>query len=433
MPDYRVAIIGGGVLGASMAYFLSARSEPGSIALLEAEPEFASHTSGRNTGKVHAPFLYDPSKKRTFARAAYLGYDMWRDYARSKGALFKEDGVMEVATDDRSVDRLRKYMEWGEANGLGKDEMTFMDSGEAKAFEPNVRCESAVYCRRDASVDYRQLTNELVLDAGAMGCDVMPSSRARKISATDSGYRIRTDSADFEAGFVVNAAGGNAVDIAHSMGEARKFTDVHFRGEYWEAPPMYRHLTKHSVYSVPKRPEYPFLDPHWIIRADGRREVGPNAVPVFGPHSYGIGDNLRSMLPKIAESVPTGARKIFFDRDFVSMALSELGSSISKRSMIDRVRKFLPDVNPSYFTRRGTSGIRSSLVDSDGKFVPDTLTIYGDSSLHVLNYNSPGATGALPMAAMLTESIAEKYGVLDKLRPSKSMWGTDKICDLMGV
>ncbi|MDQ5876643.1 MAG: FAD-dependent oxidoreductase, partial [Thermoproteota archaeon] len=69
--DFKVAIIGGGVLGVSIAYFLSAHARnPGSVALLEQEKNIAQHSSSRNTGKVHAPFLYDPVKKKTFAKAA---------------------------------------------------------------------------------------------------------------------------------------------------------------------------------------------------------------------------------------------------------------------------------------------------------------------------------------------------------------------------
>ena len=47
------------------------------------------------------------------------------------------------------------------------------------------------------------------------------------------------------------------------------YTDLHFRGEYWQAPPQYQHMTKRSIYSIPKYPEYPFLDPHWIVRVEG--------------------------------------------------------------------------------------------------------------------------------------------------------------------
>ncbi len=34
--------------------------------------------------------------------------------------------------------------------------------------------------------------------------------------------------------FLINAAGGQAIDIAHNIGIAKNLTDVHFRGEYWK-------------------------------------------------------------------------------------------------------------------------------------------------------------------------------------------------------
>ncbi|MDQ5859599.1 MAG: FAD-dependent oxidoreductase, partial [Thermoproteota archaeon] len=98
--DFKVAIIGGGVLGVSIAYFLSAHAKnPESVVLLEQEKNIAQHSSSRNTGKVHAPFLYDPVKKKTFAKAAALGYEMWQKYSSFKRMQFKHDGVLEVALD----------------------------------------------------------------------------------------------------------------------------------------------------------------------------------------------------------------------------------------------------------------------------------------------------------------------------------------------
>ncbi len=120
------------------------------------------------------------------------------------------------------------------------------------------------------------------------------------------------------------------MDIAHSIGLATEYTDLHFRGEYWQAPEEFHDLTKMSIYSVPKYPEYPFLDPHWIVRVDGRREIGPNAVPVFSPYAYNWNTNLRYFIPKLFESYSRkGVRKILFDSRFLSLASIELKSSLS--------------------------------------------------------------------------------------------------------
>ena len=70
-------------------------------------------------------------------------------------------------------------------------------------------------------------------------------------------------------------------------------------------------------------------------------------------------------------------------------------SSLSRTTMINRVKEFLPGIKPSLFVTRGTAGIRSLLVDSDGNFMPDMVEIRNEKSLHILNYNSPGVYGCL--------------------------------------
>ena len=433
--DFKVAIIGGGVLGVSIAYFLSAHAKnPESVVLLEQEKNIAQHSSSRNTGKVHAPFLYDPVKKKTFAKAAALGYEMWQKYSSFKRMQFKHDGVLEVALDDKGLDRLYKYLEWGIANGLTKNELQLLDKNEVTKTEPNVRCVSAIYCSKDASVNYGAFTIGLLEDIQSFGSNLLLGHKVQRISSYGQGlYSIITNQRkEIRAEYLVNVAGGNSMDIAKMMGVAKGYTDIHFRGEYWQAPPEYHNLTKLSIYSVPKHPEYPFLDPHWIVRADNICEVGPNAVPVFGPYAYNWRTNLANMLPKIMESSQTGARKIFFDRQFLSLVSTELKSSLSKTMMINRVREFLPPLRPSAFTQRGTAGIRSSVVDKNGRFIPDTLILERDSSLHVLNYNSPGATGALPMAANIASKII-RAGIVQTSERARSLWDAHTIADRMKV
>ena len=429
--DCKVAVIGGGVLGTSTAYFLSGHTKnPESIVLIEQEENIAQHTSSRNTGKVHAPFLYDPAKKKTFAKAASLGYEMWEKYSNQKGLPFKRDGVLEVALDDKGISRLEKYMDWGEENGLNKKELQLLNKNEVAKIEPNVRCASAIYCSKDASVEYGALALALLQDIQSFGCKLLLGHRAIKISYSKGTYSITTNQGiKVGAEYLVNTAGGSSMDIAHAMGVAEGYTDMHFRGEYWQAPSQYNDLTRLSIYSVPRHPEYPFLDPHWILRANGRCEVGPNAVPVFGPYAYTWRKNLADMLPKIIETSKTGARKMVFDKQFLSLASSELKSSLSKTAMINRVREFLPKIRPSIFTQRGTAGIRSSVIDKTGRFVPDTLVIDHDSSFHVLNYNSPGATGALPMAAKIADRVMESGDLsIDKPR---TLWDATAIAERM--
>ena len=404
--SFDVIIIGGGILGTSISYFLSFLNKSKKIAVIEQAHNVAFHTSGRNTGKVHAPYLYNPEKKKLFAKSAFQGYEMWEVYAKLKKLPFKKDGVIEVALDEKGINVLEKYLKWGKQNGLEDKDIELLNKEELKKIEPEIKCESALCVYKDASTDYSILTNSIMKDSKENGTTFLLDTRVTKIRKEKDGWTI-TLNGDHEiyAKFLINAAGGEAVDIAHDIGVAKKFTDVHFRGEYWKVPKEYNNLTKSSVYSVPEFPDYPFLDPHWILRVDGSCEIGPNAVPVFSPYGYNKSENIKEFIPKMLEMLGSGARKAIFDKQFQELAMNEIQSSMSKTAMVDRVKKFLPKIDANKITEKGTAGIRSSIIDENGKFVPDVIQVEDDTSFHILNYNSPGATGALPFSANIVNHL----------------------------
>ncbi len=406
--NFDIIVIGGGILGTSISYFLSFLNKSKKIAVVEQAHTVAFHTSGRNTGKVHAPYLYNPEKKKLFAKSAFLGYEMWEVYAKLKNLPFKKDGVIEVALDQKGINVLEKYLKWGKQNGLEDTDIELLNKEELKKIEPEIKCESALCVYKDASTDYALFTNSIMKDSKENGTTFLLDTRVTKIRKEKGRWEITlNDEHEIYAKFLINAAGGEAVNIAHDVGVAKKFTDVHFRGEYWKVPNQYNNLTKSSVYSVPEFPEYPFLDPHWILRVDGSCEIGPNAVPVFSPYGYSKSENIKEFIPKILEMLGSGARKAIFDKQFQELAMNEIQSSMSKTAMVDRVKKFLPKIDASKITQKGTAGIRSSIIDENGKFAPDVIQVEDDMSFHILNYNSPGATGALPFSAHIVSRLNE--------------------------
>ncbi|MFB5609619.1 MAG: NAD(P)/FAD-dependent oxidoreductase, partial [Nitrosarchaeum sp.] len=322
--NFDLVIIGGGILGTSISYFLGFLNKGKKIMVIEQAHNVAFHTSGRNTGKVHAPYLYNPEKKKMFANAAFYGYEMWEEYSKLKNLPFKKDGVIEVSLDEKGTKVLEKYLVWGKQNGLQDKDIKLMDKNEINKIEPEIKCESALYVYKDGSTDYSKCTNAVMQDSKNNGINVLLDTKVTNIKKDGTKWKITLNNKQIIfADFIINAAGGESIDIAHKVGIAEKFTDVHFRGEYWKAPKEYHHLTKTSVYSVPEYPDYPFLDPHWIIRVDGSCEIGPNAVPVFSPHGYNKLENMKEFIPKMMEMLGSGARKAIFDKQFQELAINE--------------------------------------------------------------------------------------------------------------
>ncbi|MFB5626700.1 MAG: NAD(P)/FAD-dependent oxidoreductase [Nitrosarchaeum sp.] len=411
--NFDLVIIGGGILGTSISYFLGFLNKGKKIMVIEQAHNVAFHTSGRNTGKVHAPYLYNPEKKKMFANAAFHGYEMWEEYSKLKNLPFKKDGVIEVSLDEKGTKVLEKYLVWGKQNGLQDKDIKLMDKNEINKIEPEIKCESALYVYKDGSTDYSKCTNAVMQDSKNNGIDFLLDTKVTNIKKDGTKLKITLNNKQIIfADFIINAAGGESIDIAHKVGIAEKFTDVHFRGEYWKAPKEYHHLTKTSVYSVPEYPDYPFLDPHWIIRVDGSCEIGPNAVPVFSPHGYNKLENMKEFIPKMMEMLGSGARKAIFDKQFQELAINEIQSSMSKSVMINRVKRFLPKIDVEKIVEKGTAGIRSSVINERGQFVPDAILVGDSMSFHILNYNSPGATGALPFSAHIVNHL-NKQGMFE--------------------
>jgi L-2-hydroxyglutarate oxidase len=440
-----IVIIGAGILGTTLSYVISSLSGA-KIILIEQENKAGVHSSSRNTGKVHAPFMYDPEKKKVLAKAVLYGYDFWSIYCRANKIAFKEDGVIEVATNTKGNETILKHLEWGTRNGMANKDIQALEKKEVERIEPNVSCQTALLCNKDASVDYGEITRSLATDARRNKVDIIMNAKVIKIKHTSESngeiyvkYKKHPHNIENEikCEFLINAAGGSALDMLNMMdlnhhNHHGHYKNLHFRGGYWVAPQKYRHLTSHSIYSIPEFQQFPFLDPHWIIRSNGSREIGPNACPVFSQYGYGIKTNLKEAFPKIYEFVKGSETKrvknMFFKKETIKLLSKEMLSSLSKRHMINRVKKFLPSLKSKDFTAKGTAGIRSTLIDRDGSFILNPLFLIGNNTLHILNYNSPGATGAFSIGLALAFKLMER-GIIKKDREINALFKEKLISD----
>ncbi|MEM3089859.1 MAG: FAD-dependent oxidoreductase [Candidatus Nitrosotenuis sp.] len=430
MAKFDIAIIGGGILGTAISYWLSALSGV-RVCVLEKEVSVAAHASGRNTGVVHSPFYLDPQKKKKIATASLISHSMWKKLASNGNIPWNECGTIEVALDEAQHKSLEKYVRWGQQNGIPDSELKLLDASGVSTMEPNVKCHSGLYCTRDVSTDFGALTYELYRISEDAGTKFIFGKAATKITASADNVVISlSDQSNIECDFMINCAGGHSLDIAKKIGLGINYTALHFRGEYWVADKQHANLVNTNVYSVAKFSNFPFLDPHWIKKANGQTEIGPNAVPVSDAEAYsGYIGSVPKILSKLKEILSGNAAKLLVNQEFLSLVSKEWKSSLSKSAMVNRVKEFIPAISPSHFTKKGTAGIRSPIVANDGKFVSEILELESESSLHIINYNSPGATGAPAYAASLVDKMQQKG--LIKITSKNTMWDYSKIIENM--
>ena len=58
MTQYDYLIVGAGIMGLTIAYELKKQNPDCKIAIIEKESDVAFHSSGRNSGILHAGFYY---------------------------------------------------------------------------------------------------------------------------------------------------------------------------------------------------------------------------------------------------------------------------------------------------------------------------------------------------------------------------------------
>ncbi|HKI98593.1 MAG TPA: L-2-hydroxyglutarate oxidase [bacterium] len=390
-------VIGGGVIGLNIARELRRKFADASVALIEKEPALGLHASGRNSGVLHAGFYYSADSLK--AKFTVVGNRTLREYCEAKGIPLNRCGKLVVAKDEREHPVLDELLARGERNGVQLEKITAED---ARKIEPRVKTwQHALWSPTTSSVDPNAVMAAMREDAVAEGVQIHTGAAYRgRVKGSHGG--VRTSAGDFEAGYVVNAAGLYADKIARDYGFSEHYRILPFKGLYLysdEAPGAIRT----NIYPVPDL-RNPFLGVHFTVTVDGHAKIGPTAIPAFWREQYtGLGNFRFSELLDIL----LRQAGLFFGSgfDFKSLAVEELRKYV-RTHLVKLAGALMDEVQPQDYRRWGKPGIRAQLLDiRKKKLEMDFVFQHDDKSMHVLNAVSPGFTCSLPFAHYLCEHI----------------------------
>src|SRR3989344_1080307 len=111
---FDFVVVGAGIIGLTVARALKARGA-GSIAVFEKEVELGMHSSGRNSGVLHAGIYY--STESVKAKACTEGSRRMKAYARERGIKLVENGKVIVAASPEETVRVLALEKRARANG----------------------------------------------------------------------------------------------------------------------------------------------------------------------------------------------------------------------------------------------------------------------------------------------------------------------------
>lgn len=223
-----VAIIGCGVTGAAVAYQLAKKQV--SVLILEAENDVSMGTTKANSAILHAG--YDPEPGTSMARLNVRGSALAKEICAALDVPYKQTGSFVVAFGPKQEKTLQRLYENGAANGVPGLEI--LSGDEARALEPNLSPEitAALHAPSAAIVSPWEFALAMAENAVQNGADLHLETRVTGLAPTEGGWKIATTKGDFEARFVVNAAGVDAGRV-HAMAAPENFVTRPCRGEYY--------------------------------------------------------------------------------------------------------------------------------------------------------------------------------------------------------
>ncbi len=269
MKTYDLIIIGGGVIGASIARELSRYRL--SIALLEKEDELAFGVSKSNSGIIHSGTQNHPGSLK--GRLCVRGNAMTRRVCRELGVDFKEIGQLIVAFSAEEASRLVALK--GEADALGVPGTRIVDRSWLRRHEPNLTAEviAALYAPTAGIVSPYRLVYALAENAAKNAVDIFKRSQVKKIVKNGGFFEVTAAAQVFRTRYLVNAAGLFADDVARLAGIV-DFTILPRKGEEFLLDKKREGLARHLIFPLPSKTSKGIL----IIRtADGNPMIGPTA------------------------------------------------------------------------------------------------------------------------------------------------------------
>ncbi len=313
---YDVAIIGGGITGASIARELSRYRLK--IVLLEKEVELAFGVSKSNSGIIHPGTQNPPDSLK--GKLCVRGNLLTRKIAGELGVDFKEVGELIVIFNEDERPRLLQIK--NEAETLGVPGLKIVDRKWLDEHEPNLSREviAALYAPTAGIISPYRMVYDLAENAVKNGVQIFLGHKVIGITKEAGNLRLNVavssgeeprgracrqagslagSECTFRSRFVVNAAGLFADEVSALAG-VNDFKIRPRKGEEFLLDKKKEHLTNHIIFPLPTKTSKGILV---IKTSDGNPMIGPTAQEIDDKNDLSTSDD---GLSKVIE----GARKM---------------------------------------------------------------------------------------------------------------------------
>jgi D-arginine dehydrogenase len=212
---YDVAVVGGGLIGASAAYHLSAHCQ---VALIEQESQPGYHSSGRSAAVLLPTYGGPLAQALTRASIEYLAHPP-RDFANDVSPLIAPRGAIFLAGHGE-LDLLDHWRP-AEASATSGSGPRLLSAGETVERVPILVAEKiagALWLPDVQDIDAAAMLQGFLRALRGRGGNVFLDSRVDAIGRADGLWVLETETGTVRAKTIVNAAGAWADQVAALAG-----------------------------------------------------------------------------------------------------------------------------------------------------------------------------------------------------------------------
>jgi len=362
---YDIIIIGGGVIGCSIARTLSKYDLK--VALLEKEADIASGTTKANSGVVHAG--YASPREYVKRDMCIIGNKLYTQAAEELNFPFQRIGSFVVALEDSQIKELEEQRRLGTQDGVPGLEL-ILDKERIKYMEPNLTDDvvGVLHAPSAGIVSPYEMTYALAENAAMNGVKFFRNQKVRRIKHQNYVFVIKTKTGEFKSNNVINAAGLYGLKISKMVG-LDYFSLMPRKGEYILFDRNAMHLNKILFPSPTKVSKGILVCP----TVSGNTFVGPTALNI---------------------------------NDKKDTATTEAGL----KEILEGGSKLVPNL-PVRASIRNFAGLRA--VPGTYDFIIDSTDVYG--FINVVGILSPGLTSCYAIAERVVEFL-ELLGANTKIK-----------------
>ena len=405
--EFDYLIIGSGMVGMSIAHQLDMKYPNKKICIIDKEKTFGLHSSGRNSGVIHAGIYYKPESLK--ANLCIEGSKRLKEWCKIHNVNVLECGKVITPQSSELDFQLDILLERGIKNGANVE---IINLEKFQRIVPNGRTSTgrALWSPKTSIVDPYQVIKKLYEVLNERKIKFFFNKNIFKFDLNEQSLHFvdKKDKLKSKVIFkhVFNCAGLGSDQIGKLFGVGKDYVLLPFKGIYWKLRKQPHLLFDTNLYPVPDL-NMPFLGVHVTPSIDGNIYLGPTAIPAFGAENY---NGFKGIQPlKALNNLKIMGNQWLYNKNNFRRYSSQQAILGIKYFFFKSAKELIPNLTMNDIIPCKKVGIRPQLFcKSNSKLVDDFYIENTNCSTHILNAISPAFTASFSFADYVINFALEK-------------------------